>query len=140
MGSFNFRLIGLGAALGFVAATALLDGPAALRRLLIRRVISEGPTLQRLLADDLLLDDFLRANVHGVWHASGTCRMGAADDPEAVVDPEGRVYGMTGLRVVDASVMPCVPRANTNFPTIMVAEKMSEAILQGRGVPTMGRA
>lgn len=118
----------------------LLDGPAPLRRFLIRRVISEGPTLQRLLADDLLLDDFLRANVHGVWHASGTCRMGAADDPEAVVDPEGRVYGVAGLRVVDASVMPCVPRANTNFPTIMVAEKMSDAILQDLGMLTVGSA
>ena len=113
----------------------LLDGPAALRRLLVRRVISEGPTLQHLLQDDLLLDDYLRTNVHGVWHASGTCRMGAADDSHAVVDPHGRVYGVTGLRVVDASVMPCVPRANTNFPTIMVAEKISDAILQGHGLP-----
>lgn len=113
----------------------LLDGPAALRRLLVRRVISEGPTLQHLLQDDLLLDDYLRTNVHGVWHASGTCRMGAADDFHAVVDPHGRVYGVTGLRVVDASVMPCVPRANTNFPTIMVAEKISDAILQGHGLP-----
>jgi 5-(hydroxymethyl)furfural/furfural oxidase len=112
----------------------LLDGPAALRRLLVRRVISEGPTLQHLLQDDLLLDDFLRTNVHGVWHASGTCRMGADDDSHAVVDPDGRVYGVTGLRVVDASVMPCVPRANTNFPTIMVAEKMSDAILQDHGL------
>lgn len=113
----------------------LLDGPAALRRLLVRRVISEGPTLQHLLQDDLLLDDYLRTNVHGVWHASGTCRMGAADNSHAVVDPHGRVYGVTGLRVVDASVMPCVPRANTNFPTIMVAEKISDAILQGHGLP-----
>jgi 5-(hydroxymethyl)furfural/furfural oxidase len=114
----------------------LLDGPAALRRFLVRHVISEGPSLQRLLQDDLLLDDFLRTNVHGVWHASGTCRIGAADDSHAVVDPEGQVYGVAGLRVVDASVMPCVPRANTNFPTIMVAEKMSDAILQGRGLAT----
>jgi 5-(hydroxymethyl)furfural/furfural oxidase len=90
--------------------------------------------LQHLLQDDLLLDDFLRTNVHGVWHASGTCRMGADDDSHAVVDPDGRVYGVTGLRVVDASVMPCVPRANTNFPTIMVAEKMSDAILQDHGL------
>lgn len=116
----------------------LLDGPAALRRLLVRRVVSEGPTIQQLLHDDLLLDDFLRANVHGVWHASGTCRMGAAGDPHAVVDPAGRVYGVAGLRVVDASVMPCVPRANTNFPTIMIAEKMSDAMLKDRVVSHSG--
>jgi 5-(hydroxymethyl)furfural/furfural oxidase len=55
--------------------------------------------------------------------------MGAPDDLDAVVDVAGKVYGVEGLRVVDASVMPCVPRANTNFPTIMIAEKMSDAIL-----------
>jgi 5-(hydroxymethyl)furfural/furfural oxidase len=58
--------------------------------------------------------------------------MGGADDPNAVVDTAGRVYGVSGLRVVDASVMPWVPRGNTNVPTIMVAEKMADAILAGR--------
>ena len=61
-------------------------------------------------------------------HASGTCRMGAADDPRSVVDPECRVIGVTGLRVIDASVMPTVVRANTNFTTIMIAEKMADAL------------
>lgn len=111
----------------------LLDGPKALRRFLVRNVISEGPTVDRLMQDQPALDAFLRANVHGVWHASGTCRMGAPDDPDAVVSPSGKVYGVEGLRVVDASVMPCVPRANTNFPTIMIAEKMSDMILAERG-------
>ena len=64
----------------------------------------------------------------GCWHPSGTCRMGRADDPMAVTDPTGRVYGVESLRVCDASIFPCVPRANTNIPTIMCAEKISDAI------------
>jgi choline dehydrogenase len=54
--------------------------------------------------------------------------MGAADDARSVVDPECRVIGMEGLRVIDASVMPEVPRANTNLSTIMIAEKMSDLL------------
>jgi 5-(hydroxymethyl)furfural/furfural oxidase len=54
--------------------------------------------------------------------------MGAANDPDAVVDPAGRVRGIAGLRVADASVMPKVPRGNTNIPTIMIAEKLAAAI------------
>jgi 5-(hydroxymethyl)furfural/furfural oxidase len=56
--------------------------------------------------------------------------MGRADDPLAVTDPSGRVYGVTGLRVADASLMPSVPRANTNIPVMMIGEKIAAAILQ----------
>ncbi len=108
----------------------LMDGPPALRRLLIDRVITEGAPLRTLLADDGALESFVRETVHGVWHASGTCRMGAADNPESVVDTEGRVIGIEGLRVVDGSVIPEVPCANTNLPIIMIAEKMADAIKQ----------
>ena len=55
--------------------------------------------------------------------------MGQFDDPTAVTDPAGRVHGVAGLRVCDASVMPMVPCANTNLPTMMIAEKISDAIL-----------
>ena len=75
------------------------------------------------------LDEWVCAMAYGGWHASGTCRMGASGDPGAVVDEACRVRGLRGLRVVDASVMPSIPRANTNLPTIMVAEKISAAIL-----------
>ena len=57
--------------------------------------------------------------------------MGAADDPGAVTDPSARVYGVAGLRVCDASIMPVVPCANTAFPTIMIAEKVAATILAG---------
>jgi 5-(hydroxymethyl)furfural/furfural oxidase len=106
-----------------------LDGPAALRRFTIRNLITRGVDLGTLLADDEALADYLTRHVVGNWHASGTCRMGRASDRGAVVDPrDARVHGIGGLSVVDASLMPTVPRANTNLPTIMIAEKMAAAI------------
>jgi 5-(hydroxymethyl)furfural/furfural oxidase len=111
----------------------LLDGPAWARRQLLRRVVTEDEPLERLLADDALLEQFVRDKVHGVWHAAGTCRMGRDDDPLAVVTRTGRVIGAEGLRVVDASIMPDVPRANTNLPTMMIAERMSDFILADAG-------
>jgi 5-(hydroxymethyl)furfural/furfural oxidase len=84
--------------------------------------------LDALCADEHRLAEHVRTNVAGTFHVSGTCRMGAADDRDAVVDPAGRVIGVGGLRVADASVMPVVPRGNTNIPTIMVAERLAAAI------------
>ena len=106
-----------------------LDGPAWMRRGLIRHLVTEGPPIEALLKDDALLDDFLMSSVHGLWHPVGSCRMGRADDPQSVVSSSGKVIGMEGIRVADASVMPSIPRANTNIPTIMVAERMSDLIL-----------
>ncbi len=81
--------------------------------------------------DDAALDDWLFRECSDAQHASGTCRMGAVDDPRAVVDTACRVIGCTGLRVVDASVMPEVPRANTHLTTVAIAERMAD-ILRGR--------
>jgi 5-(hydroxymethyl)furfural/furfural oxidase len=107
----------------------LLDGPDALRRYLMQSLVMEGVTLQEVLTDDDKLEAFVRKAAVGVWHASCSCRMGSDDDPMAVTDPSGRVRGVEGVRVVDASVFPVVPCANTNFPVLMTAEKMSDAIL-----------
>jgi 5-(hydroxymethyl)furfural/furfural oxidase len=105
-----------------------LDGPAALRRFMIDKFVVEGFTFDQVMSDDEALEAFVRKSAIGVWHASCTCRMGRPDDPMAVVDTQGRVKGVQGLRVVDASVFPVVPCANTNFPTLMTAEKISEAM------------
>ena len=67
-------------------------------------------------------------SVGGTWHPSGTCRMGAANDPLAVTDSRGAVYGVEGLHVCDASLMPSIPCANTNVPTIMIAERVADAL------------
>ena len=85
---------------------------------------------EALSADEL--DDWLFAECSDAQHASGTCRMGAADDPRAVVDPECRVIGCTGLRVIDASIMPEVPRANTHLTTVAIAERMADRLRDGK--------
>jgi len=109
----------------------LLDGPDWLRRWIMNRFIIEGYTFDQLMTDDDALEAFIRGASIGVWHATCTCRMGADDDPMAVTDNQGRVRGVAGLRVVDASLFPAVPCANTNFPTLMTAEKISDTILSG---------
>ena len=106
----------------------LLDGPQALRRYMIENFVVEGFTFEQVMTDGEALEEFVKKNAIGVWHASCTCRMGRADDPMSVVDPQGRVKGVQGLRVVDASVFPIVPCANTNFPTLMVAEKIASVM------------
>ena len=77
-------------------------------------------------ADDGQLDRWLLEECVDCFHVVGTCRMGAAGDARAVVDSDCRVFGVDGLRVVDASVMPEVPRANTHLTTVMIAELMAE--------------
>jgi 5-(hydroxymethyl)furfural/furfural oxidase len=109
-------------------AAALMDGPAALRSYMIDNFVVEGFTFDQVMGDDEALEAFVRKAAIGVWHASCSCRMGRPDDPMAVVDTQGRVKGIQGLRVVDASIFPVVPCANTNFPTLMAAEKIAEGM------------
>ena len=109
-------------------AAALMDGPAALRHYMIDNFVVEGFTFDQVMHDDEALEAFVRKAAIGVWHASCSCRMGRPDDPMAVVDTQGRVKGVQGLRVVDASIFPVVPCANTNFPTLMTAEKIAETM------------
>ena len=107
---------------------ALLNANSRLSDYTLASLTGGIVALDELVADQERLAEHIRANVAGTFHPSGTCRMGASSDRHAVVDPAGRVHGVGGLRVADASVMPDVPRGNTNIPTIMVAEKLADAI------------
>ena len=112
-----------------MAGALLLDGPPSLRRWLMRNVVSPAGALDALVADNDQLGAWLRENVTGFFHPVGTCRMGRAGDKMAVTDSVGRVRGVDGLRVADASVMPVIIRATTNLTAIMIGEKMSDHVL-----------
>jgi len=85
------------------------------------------------LASDEALDSWIMRNLAGAgFHSAGTCKMGPASDPMAVVNQFCHVHDLEGLRVVDASVMPDVIRANTNTTTIMIAERVTDWIKEGR--------
>jgi choline dehydrogenase-like flavoprotein len=99
--------------------------------------IASQPALRRACKSDFAVPesdsdadilDFVQRSARTIFHPVGTCAMGA------VVDEELRVYGVEGLRVADASVMPTIPRGNTNAPVIMIAEKASDLI---RGLPPL---
>jgi 5-(hydroxymethyl)furfural/furfural oxidase len=115
---------------GIAAAVlgALLDIPARLRHLVVRQILLNGIAFKDVIEDDHALAEFVRRSVFGVWHPTGTCRMGDPSDPNAVVDPHGQVIGSENIYVADASIMPRLPAANTNIPTIMIAEKISDGL------------
>ncbi len=81
------------------------------------------------------IDAFIRQHVESAYHPCSTCRMGALDDPEAVVGPDTRVIGVEGLRVADSSIMPTITTGNLNAPTIMLAEKAADHIAGARPLP-----
>jgi choline dehydrogenase len=83
---------------------------------------------------DAALDDFIREHAESAYHPCGTCRMGRADDAQAVVDPEGRVIGVESLRVADSSIFPRITNGNINAPSIMAGEKIADHVL-GRRLP-----
>ena len=110
---------------------------------IVRNLVAQ-PAFKALCGDEIFpgnkvqsneaLDAYINKHTVSQWHLSCTAKMGAKADPNAVVDPKGRVYGVSRLRVVDASIMPTVTNGNTNSPTIMIAEKLSDDIL---GNPTL---
>ncbi|OLP62640.1 choline dehydrogenase [Xaviernesmea oryzae] len=96
-----------------------------------------GPEIQpgEAVRTDEQIDAFLREHLESAYHPCGTCRMGRADDPMAVVDPECRVIGVEGLRVADSSIFPHVTYGNLNGPSIMTGEKAADHILGKSPLP-----
>lgn len=110
------------------AAKAVLNAPPTISRQIIGRVIRPGKWFANKRKRRALSDGELLSAAAPMAHPVGTCSMGRPDDPMAVVDRYCCVYGMDNLRIVDASVMPRIPSANTNLPTIMIAERVADLI------------
>ena len=110
---------------GIRMARDIFNQPAVRAHLAVE--IAPGPDV----TSDADLDAYARATATTVYHPLGTCKMGPASDDEAVVDPQLRVHGVDGLRVVDASVMPDLVGGNINAPVIMIAEKAAD-LIRGR--------
>jgi 5-(hydroxymethyl)furfural/furfural oxidase len=108
---------------------AMLDGPEPLRRLMINCGVGFGETDEIPMRTEAWLSRTVARRTFGMYHPVGTCRIGRDDDRFAVVDARCRVHGIDGLSVVDASIMPTIPRANTNLPVIMIAEKAADSLL-----------
>jgi choline dehydrogenase len=111
-------------------AAALAEGVALLRE------IAAQPRLRRLLGRELVpgpdvtdIGAYARAHVDCYWHPVGTCRMGPAGDPGAVVDARGQVHGVEGCYVADCALMPFIPRATTMLPAVVVAERVAELLI-----------
>ena len=100
----------------------------------MQQVLEEPLTLTKdIVEDDAALDEWILSQVSSTYHFSGSCRM-AARDQGGVVDQSGRVYGVQGLRVADASVIPTVPAANTMWTTMMFAERIGRSIRDGKDI------
>jgi 5-(hydroxymethyl)furfural/furfural oxidase len=112
------------------AIAALIDAAPVFAGPIFGTLADRRVDLAVLAQDDAALAEHIQNNVAGTFHPVGTCRMGGAGDRDAVTDPAGRVRGIAGLRVIDASIMPTIPRGNTNIPTIMVAEKLAAEMLR----------
>jgi 5-(hydroxymethyl)furfural/furfural oxidase len=129
----QFNKPGIAGGLTALAAKLVLNAPPSVSRRLIAEVLKPGRWIANRHRQMPLTADEVLGSIAPMGHVTGTCRMGRSDDPQAVVDPQCRLIGLSGLRVVDASIMPCVPSANTNLPTIMLAEKAADLIvMQGR--------
>ncbi|RAI45122.1 GMC family oxidoreductase [Rhodoplanes roseus] len=124
----QFNQPGFAGALRAAAIKAIVNAPPPLARLALNRALAPGRFVGNRTGRLALPDEELLAAAAPMAHPSGTCAIGRADDPMAVVDPHCRVHGIAGLRVVDASVMPTVPSANTNLTAIIVAERAAELI------------
>ena len=122
------------------------DAQALVRGLIEARRIIGMPALARYAGSELSpgraaqsgteLEAFVRAQVATTYHPVGTCKMGPASDPSAVVDSQLRVHGIDGLRVADASIMPNIIGGNTSAPSMMIGERAASFLLRGVSATT----
>ena len=115
------------------------DQRVAIDSIKLTRQIMQAPAIKNLIAEehepgnilqsDEQLLDYARQRSTTIYHPSGTCKMGSANDPTAVVDHKLKVHGIEGLRVADCSIMPEIVSGNTNAPAIMIGEKAAEMVL-----------
>ncbi|MGH7865583.1 MAG: GMC oxidoreductase, partial [Candidatus Binataceae bacterium] len=110
---------------GVILAREMASQPSA--RALLGRELWPGPTC----TSRAQLGESIRKSFAHYSHPVGTCRMGPQSDPDAVVNPRGRVHGIDNLFVADASIMPVIPRANTNMPTLVIGERIARWLLAG---------
>ncbi len=119
------------------------DMPRMIDVLRVARRLAQTPPMSKLVMQELYpgaavssdraVEEAIRAGVGTYHHPVGTCRMGPSTETEAVVDAQGNVHGVEGLSVIDASIMPTIPAANTNLPTIMIAERCAAWLTQSLG-------
>ena len=124
----KFSRPSIGAAVATRALAFALDAAGGLRENVFPYMLSNFEDPARLAGNREELEAYIGETVGGVWHPSCTCRMGAPGDRMAVTSASGKVRGVEGLYICDASLMPTIPCANTNLPTIMMAEKISDAL------------
>ena len=108
---------------GVKLARAIADQPAM--RPWVRRELAPGPNVK----GDEQISEYARRSANTVYHPAGTCRMGAPDDPSAVVDPQLRVRGVGRLRVADASIFPTMIGTNPCITCMMIGEKCADLVL-----------
>jgi 5-(hydroxymethyl)furfural/furfural oxidase len=108
---------------------ALMDAAPFARKAILKYMIADAPDMEDLAKDDSICAEWIKTAVLGHWHVSCTNRMGRLDDPMAVTDSNGRVIGLSGLRVCDTSIFPNVPCANTNVPAMMAGERLAALLL-----------
>jgi 5-(hydroxymethyl)furfural/furfural oxidase len=111
-----------------VAAKAAANAPQPLRREIFGRAFRSGAPVAHRHGGRSVADEQILSSISPMGHPAATCAMGPADDPSAVVDRDFHVHGIGNLHVADASVMPAVPSANTNLPTILLAELAAERL------------